>query len=221
LDENTEMSVKSMLFDRIDAMDRKSLLSCLGAKRVKKTAGELLWSAGDKVTSIGMIVSGRLQIIREDVAGNRAIIAELNAGELFGESFVCAGEGESPVSVEAVTECEVIFIPLQRILTPCTAACDFHSRLIANLLKIISQKNMLLNQKIDILSRRNLRDKLMAYFMLQIEDLKKNEFEIPFSRSGLADYLCVDRSAMSRELGKMRDEGILEFHKNRFRIVIL
>jgi len=220
LDKNTEISVKSTLFDRIDAMDLKSLLSCLGAKRIKKAAGETLWAAGDKVTTIGMIVSGRLQVIREDVAGNRAIIAELGAGELFGESFVCAGEGESPVSVEAVSDCEVIFIPLQRILTPCSAACDFHRQLVSNLLKIISQKNMLLNQKIDILSRRNLRDKLMAYFMLQMENLRKNEFEIPFSRSGLADYLCVDRSAMSRELGKMRDEGILEFHKNWFRIIM-
>lgn len=221
MDKNTEISVKSMLFEQIDAMDLKSLLSCLGAKRVKKTAGEIFWAAGDKVTAIGMIVYGRLQVIREDAAGNRAIIAELNAGELFGESFVCAGEGESPVSVEAVTDCEVIFIPLQRILTPCTAACDFHNRLVANLLKIISQKNMLLNQKIDILSRRNLRDKLMAYFLLQIDIHKKNQFEIPFSRSQLADYLCVDRSAMSRELGKMRDEGILEFNKNRFRIIVL
>lgn len=221
MEKNTEISVKSMLFDRIDSMDMKSLLSCLGAKRVKKTTGDILWDAGDKVTAIGLILSGRLQIIREDAAGNRAIIAELNSGELFGESFVCAGEGESPVTVEAVTDCEVLFIPLHRILTPCTAACDFHNRLIANLLKIISKKNMVLNQKIDILSRRNMRDKLMAYFLLQIEGQKKNQFEIPFSRNELADYLCVDRSAMSRELGKMRDEGILEFNRNQFRIMTL
>jgi len=221
LEKNTEISVKSMLFDRIDSMDMKSLLACLGAKRVKKTTGDILWDAGDKVTAIGLILSGRLQIIREDAAGNRAIIAELNSGELFGESFVCAGEGESPVTVEVVTDCEVLFIPLQRILTPCTAACDFHNRLIANLLKIISKKNMVLNQKIDILSRRNMRDKLMAYFLLQIEGQKKNQFEIPFSRNELADYLCVDRSAMSRELGKMRDEGILEFNRNQFRIMTL
>ncbi|HCP15477.1 MAG TPA: Crp/Fnr family transcriptional regulator, partial [Peptococcaceae bacterium] len=88
MEKKTEISVKSMLFDRIDAMDMKSLLSCLGAKRVKKTTGDILWDAGDKVTAIGLILSGRLQIIREDAAGNRAIIAELNSGELFGESFV-------------------------------------------------------------------------------------------------------------------------------------
>ena len=193
------------------------MLSCLSAKTVRYKKGSVILLSGDAVNFVGLILSGSVQIIKEDVDGHIAILTELGVSGIFGEVFACAGISHSPVTVQSSEDSEVLFIDYKKVTTSCPSACPFHAALIKNMLQLIAVKNLLLNQKIEILSKRTTREKLFCYF-----DLHRgatNKFSIPFNREELAHYLCVDRSAMSNELCKMRDEGLIRFNKNTFEIL--
>lgn len=156
--------------------------------------------------------------MREDIFGNRAILTALMPGQLFGETFACAGVEILPVSVIAVSDCKILLLDYRRIITTCPTACVFHSRLIENMLKILAGKNLVLNQKIEALSARTTREKLLAYLVAQAGVAGSRRFTIPSTRQELADYLSVDRSAMSREMGIMQKEGMIRFKKNCFEL---
>lgn len=209
----------SALFDRIEQKNLDAMINCLGGVTKKYKKDSYILMAGDKVDYVGIVINGKVQIIREDFGGNRNIITEISDGGLFGEAFACAGIETALYSVQAVTDCEIMMIEFKKIVTTCSNACEFHSMLISNMLKIIAKKNLELNGKMEIISQRSTREKLMTYLLGQAEKAKNNHFSIPYSRNELADYLCVERSAMSRELGKMRDDGILEFDKNNFTLL--
>jgi len=206
------------LFDGIAFSDFENMLSCLSAKTVRYKKGGVILLSGDAVNFVGMILSGSVQIIKEDPDGRVAILTELSISDIFGEVFACAGISHSPVTIQASEDSEILFIDYNKIITSCSSACPFHARLIENMLKLIAVKNLLLNQKIEILSKRTTKEKLLCYFDLQRGAARK--FNIPFNREELARYLCVDRSAMSNELCKMRDEGLIRFIKNTFEILI-
>jgi CRP-like cAMP-binding protein len=129
----------------------------------------------------------------------------------------CAGIDRSPVTVQAAEDVEILFIDYKKIITTCPSACPFHARLIENMLKLVAKKNLMLNQKLEILSKRTTREKLLCFFDTQRGSSQR--FTIPFNREELARYLCVDRSAMSNELCKMRDDGIIRFRKNVFDVL--
>jgi len=205
------------LFDGIAFSDFENMLNCLSAKTVRYKKGGVILLSGDAVSFVGMILAGSVQIIKEDADGRIVILTELSVSDIFGEVFACAGITQSPVTIQASEDSEILFIDYKKIVTSCTSACPFHAKLIENMLKLIAVKNLLLNQKIEILSKRTTREKLICYFNLQRGAVKK--FNISFNREELARYLCVDRSAMSKELCKMRDEGLLRFHKNTFEIL--
>lgn len=162
-------------------------------------------------------MSGGVKIIKEDISGNVTIFAELGISELFGEVFACAGIDHSPVTVQASADSEVLFIKYKKIITTCSSVCGFHSKLIENMLRLIAKKNLMLNQKIEILSGRTTREKLFMFFDMQRGVAKR--FVIPYNREDMPHYLCVDRSAMSNELCKMRDEGLIKFNKSEFEIL--
>ncbi len=205
------------LFIGIGYSDFESMFSCIEARTASYKKSDIILLSGNTVNFIGLILSGRAMVIKENQDGNRAILTELSESELFGETFACAGVDHSPVTVEAVEDSEVLFINYKKIINTCSSACGFHSKLIENMLKLIAKKNLMLNQKIDILSKRTTREKLLLFFDTQRGGGKK--FTIPFSREEMAQYLCVDRSAMSNELSKMRDEGIIHFNRNEFEIL--
>jgi len=205
------------LFRGIAFDDFERMFGCLSARTARYKKDDTILLTGDEVGYVGLILSGSLQIIKEDLNGNRTIIAELSVSELFGETFACAGISRSPVTIQAVEDVELLCIDYQKITRSCTAACPFHSKLIENMLSLIAQKNLMLNQKIEILSRRSTREKLLCFFDFQRGVAQK--FTVPFNREEMAHYLCVDRSAMSHELGKMRDEGLLKFQKNTFELL--
>ena len=205
------------LFDGIAFSDFENMLSCLSAKTIRYKKGGVILLSGDAVNFVGMILSGSVQIIKEDADGRIAILAELSVSDIFGEAFACAGISQSPVTIQASEDSELLFIDYKKIVATCSSACPFHAKLIENMLKLIAVKNLLLNQKIEILSKRTTREKLFCYFDLQRGAAKK--FDISFNREDLARYLCVDRSAMSNELSKMRNEGLIRFYKNTFEIL--
>lgn len=207
------------LFEEVCEEDFSSLLQCLSTKTKNYKKNEVIFSIGDSAKHIGIVLSGKVQIEKNDYYGNRNILAVIEQGHLFGESFVCADISTFPVNVISIDSSSIMFIDYRKIITTCANACPFHNKLIFNMLKIVAQKNILLNQKIEFISKRTTRKKLLTYLSHQATKSDNDLFSIPFNRQELADFLCVDRSAMSSELCKMRDEGIIEFHKNTFKLL--
>ncbi|MDL2264322.1 Crp/Fnr family transcriptional regulator [Synergistaceae bacterium OttesenSCG-928-I11] len=207
------------LFADIARADLPAMLDCLGAAARAYGKGETVFLAGDAASRIGLVCDGAAQVVREDVFGNRTILTSLGPGELFGETFACARVDHLPVSVVAMSPSEILLLDYRRIVTTCPSSCTFHARLIENMLGILAEKNLMLNRKIEALSARSTRGKLTAYLAAQAERNGSRAFSIPFNRQELADYLAVERSAMSAELGKMRDEGLIRFHRNEFELL--
>ena len=205
------------LFNGIAFSDFERMLECLSARTAMFKKGDVILLSGDAVSFVGLIMSGGVKIVKEDADGRVAILAELSVSDIFGEALACAGVSHSPVTVEATGDAEILFIDYRRIISSCSSACPFHARLIENMLGLLAKKNLMLTQKIEILSKRTTREKLMCYFDAQRGPAKA--FAIPFNREELAHFLCVDRSAMSGELCRMRDEGLIRFRKNVFEVM--
>ncbi|MDR2166458.1 MAG: Crp/Fnr family transcriptional regulator [Clostridiales bacterium] len=212
-----EIAKNSPLFHGIAFSDFGRILDCLMTRTADYKKDEIVLLAGNWVNFVGLILSGGVKIVKEDDGGNITLVNKLFAPEIFGEVFACAEIFHSPVTVQAAEDSEILFMDFGKMASSCTNACDCHKRLIKNMLNSLAQKNLSLNQKIDILSKRTTRDKLLCFFEYQRGGAKK--FVIPFNREELADFICVDRSAMSRELHKMQNEGIIKFNKNTFEIL--
>lgn len=197
-------------FSGIEQSDLKSLIGCLGGKIITVLKGEPVFLEGDSAQLMGVVLSGTVQVVQDDYYGNRSVLSNLQPGETFGEAFSCAGLNTMPVSVVALKDSEVLLLNCQRVLMVCSNSCRFHSLLIKNLLQEIAQKNLVLTQKIQYMSKKTTKEKLMAYLLEQAKQQGSAEFVIPFDRQSLADYLSVDRSAMSAEISKLKKEGMLD-----------
>ena len=206
------------LFRDIERQELARALECLSPRISALDRGEAVLSEGDPATDIGIVLTGRLQIVQTDFFGNRSIIASLAPGELFGESFACAGVEAVPVTVMAAEAGEVMLVDCFRITHSCGNACGFHQQMIYNLLQIVAAKNLVFHQKIEVTSKRTTREKLMAYLMLQAKRRGSLEFDIPYDRQELADYLEVERSGLSAEIGKLCRQGIIEADRRKFKI---
>lgn len=213
-----EILRKSRLFDHIADENLSGLLTCLDAKIKSYKKNQEIFCEGERAAHIGVMLDGAAQIVRIDYYGTRSIVAKIEPTELFGESLACAEVGSIPVSVIAADNCTVMLIDSKRIFHPCGSACAFHSQIIFNLMKVIATKNLLLNQKIEITSRRTTREKLTAYLLQQAKQFNSNSFTIPFDRQELADFLGVDRSGLSAEISKLRKEGVIECRQSHFRL---
>ena len=167
---------------------------------------------------VGIVLSGAVQIVRDDCDGNYSIVAFVQPSQLFAEACACAAMAHMPVGVLAKSDRRVLLLDCKRVLTPCAHACPFHTRLVRNLRQGVADKNLLLHRKLSILSKRTTRKKLLAYLMMQAKEHGSREFTIPFDRQALADYLEVERSALSAEVGKLRKAGILDSQKSWFKI---
>ena len=211
-----EVIKKSPLFKGIDEREIEAMLACLSVNTKKYAKNEFVMRFGESTEAIGMVLAGSLHLIKEDFWGNRNIIAEIGPGQIFAESYACMEGVTLGVSVVAAEASAVMFMNVRRVLTTCGSACEFHSRLVRNLLSVLAEKNLRFNDKLTHMTQRTTRQKLLSY--LYAESLRQgtSEFDIPFDRQQLADYLSVDRSAMSNELCRMRDEGLLNFRRNHF-----
>lgn len=214
-----EVLKKCPLFRGIEKEQIVAMLGCLGARTVPYQKQETILAEGERARYIGIVLSGSAQILQVDFFGNRNIMATVEPGELFGESFACAGVEALPVAVVANEETVVLFIDCFRITQTCSSSCGFHQQMIYNLMKVVATKNMMFHQKIEITSKRSTREKLMAYLLLQAKRHNSNSFEIPYDRQELADYLGVDRSGLSTEIGKMKKEGLIDCKKNCFTLI--
>lgn len=206
------------LFDGIQESDLAGLLGCLGAATVQVKKHAVLFSEGEPAQYVGIVLSGSVQIVQDDFYGNRSILGTALPGELFGESFACASVPALPVSVIAAEDSTVMKINCGRITRSCSNACQFHNQMILNLLQVVAAKNLAFHKKLEITAKRTTREKLMAYLLWQAKAQGSDSFTIPFDRQGLADYLGVERSAMSAELSKLKRDGILDFDRSHFTI---
>lgn len=217
--EYQEILDRCPLFDGIRTDELRSMLTCIGGTIRKVSKGNVIFSEGDAATHVGMVLEGAVRLVREDFYGNRSIVAHIGPSELFGESYACAGIPSLPISVVADAESTVLLMDCRRITTTCSSACAFHSRIIYNLLRLVAEKNLMFDQKIQVTSQRGTREKLLAFLMNQAKLNNASTFTIPYDRQALADYLEVERSGLSVVISKLRQEGILESEKNYFRLL--
>lgn len=211
-----QMLLDTPLFSDILSEDMEQLLYCLKAHVKDFEDDQFILHAEDAHDEFGVVLEGSVQLLTEDMFGNRSITAKLDRGEMFGQIAASDHSPFSPVSVVADGPSRIMFLVFGRLVSPCTRACSFHSRIIENMMNVLAKRNLLMNQKVSILSQRTMREKLLAYLHFQSKELQSKDFLIPFNRDELADFLCVNRSALSREIAKMIDEGILDTQKNRF-----
>ena len=210
---------KSNLFAGVAVEEIAAMLACLDGKLRTYKRGEYVLREGECLRHIMVLVEGELHIQRDDYWGNRTIVNRVAVGDMFGEAYVAREEPPLQNDVVAVEDSAVIFFDVRRVMTVCSSACRFHAMVVQNLVFAISEKNRALMQKLSHISRRSTREKLISYLSAEAKRQGSADFTIPFNRQELADFLSVDRSAMSAELGKMRDEGLLRFEKNRFRLL--
>lgn len=214
-----EILKNSVLFKNIDENEIEILISCIMPRMACYDENSIIFNHGDKIKEIGFILSGAVQVVREDFWGNRSIISHLNEGDFFGEVYAAVGERKIENTVYAAQKSEILFISKEKLTGTCCENCSFHQKVVNNFIKVLAEKNIMLMEKITHISQKNTRQKVLSFLSSMAEKSGNIYFYIPFSRQEMADYLSVDRSALSKELGKMREEKIIDFDKNRFRIL--
>ena len=210
----------SPLFSGISGEELAAMLSCLQAETKEFPRDAFLLRAGDTAESIGLVLSGSVLVLQEDVWGNRNILSKAGPGQTFAAAFACSPSARLNASVLAESPVTAMFLNVKRILNVCPSACVHHNRIIRNLLGELAEKNLRFSEKLAHMGQRTTRSKLMSYLSAEAQRLGRTEFDIPFSRQQLADYLGVERSGLSLELGKMRDEGLLDFRKSHFALKV-
>ena len=206
----------SPLFSGISGEELAAMLSCLQAETKEFPKDAFVLRAGDTAESIGLVLSGSVLVLQEDVWGNRNILSKAGPGQTFAAAFACSPGARLNASVLAEAPVTAMFLNVKRLLNVCPSACVHHNRIIRNLLGELAEKNLRFSEKLAHMGQRTTRSKLMSYLSAEAQRFGKTEFDIPFSRQQLADYLGVERSGLSLELGKMRDEGLLDFRKSHF-----
>lgn len=204
------------IFHGIATEDLSAVLSCLNAAKKDYAKGEYLLLAGEPTKAMGLLLEGSLLITQEDIWGNSNLMGKAKPGDIFAEAFACSFGTQLNVNVMAQQNCTVLWLEVPRLLSGCSAACAHHQKMAQNLLSELANKNRALNARLTHMGKRTTKEKLLSYLSAEAQRNASNCFSIPFNRQQLADYLSVERSAMSLELCKLRDEGILSFDKNNF-----
>jgi len=210
---------KCELFKGIAEPELLALLERLPARQKSFRKNGFIFNSGDKTGLVGIVLSGVVHVIHEDFWGRRKIVSRIESGGMFGESFACAEIERLPVSVMSVEETVVLFIDIKQILNPPSPASAFYNRLAGNLAVLMAKKNIILIRKLENVTQTTTREKLLSYLSEEAKTAGKSTFSIPFNREELADYLSVERSAMSAELSRMRADGLLLYRKNHFQLL--
>ena len=214
-----EILRKCPLFDGISDDALQKLLPCLGARIEHLDKKQTIFAEGCPARHVGIVLSGSVQMVKNNYDGSRSIVFCAERSELFGESFACADMAELPISIVAAEKSEIMLIDCHHILHACSNACGFHQQMIFNLMRNLAVKNLAFHQKIEVTSKRSTREKLLSYLSIQAQKAHAKSFRIPFDRQELADYLEVERSGLSSEIGKLKREGILDCEKNFFELL--
>jgi len=209
----------SPLFRGINADELETLLDCLNARCHSYRKGSFVFCAGQHITTMSLLLSGQIDILQDDIWGKRRILERVEPGEIFGTAFSCVDVRRIPISALVTQPSDVMFFDYRKVITTCSSACTFHTRLISNLLELLAGKSIAMMAKIENITCHTTREKVLSFLSQQAQQRQAQSFDISFNRQELADYLAVDRSALSVELGRLRDEGVLQFSKNHFELL--
>jgi CRP-like cAMP-binding protein len=207
------------LFRGIEDNDMVRLLDCMDGQVKSFQAEEYIFLAGDKINYVGIVLSGMVEIMKENLAGNKHILAFLEPSDMFAEGIVCTGSRIAPVTVRVKEAAEILFIPYERIIKSCGNSCVFHISLIRNMMVVLGEKNVNLNRKLELLTLKGMREKIASYLINESNERGSGMFQILLNRTELADYLNVSRTSMCRELTRMQEEGIIDFYGRSFKIL--
>jgi len=210
-----DMIKKTPLFNDINDAELESMLDCLSCETKIVHKNETLLLAGDKPLHIGVVLSGLIHIVKEDYDGNQMLVAAVPPNETFGEAVCYAGVDESPVTVFAADESRVLLLRYDRIVHICRNVCEYHQKLIENMLRLVAGRNLYLQDRIEIISIKSIRAKVLRY-LESLASKQGREIVIPFNQTRLAEYLCVERSALAHELARMKRDGLIDYRRNSF-----
>lgn len=206
----------SQLFTGLDDNEILNMVGCMSARITKHKKGNIILRRGDLLSWFGLVLSGNIHTIMEDFWGNRAILQLMQPSDIFGAIYACVRTER--LDYDAICAEDVVLLEMDghRAFNVCATPCTSHNTYIRNLLEVLAEENLRLTHKVAHISQRTTKDKLLSYLSEQAQKVHNNQFEIPLNRQQLADYLSVDRSAMSNELSKLRSAGVIEFKKNKF-----
>ncbi len=204
------------LFREIEPKDLEAMLNCLSAREIKPQRGDFIMSTPEEHPLMGVVLEGEVEMISEDYFGKKSLLSVLPVGSIFGESYTCVKAKNRTIAYQARTRCRILLLDYERILHACKLVCRFHHRMIENMVELIAEKNLALVDKLEVTSRTTIREKLLTYLTRQAESTGSRTFTIPMGRTALAEYLCTDRSAMTRELARMKAEGLIDYEKRTF-----
>ncbi len=207
------------LFSQVGRENYAKMLQCFGARLIGVRKGQAVFREGQRADCVGVVLEGTVQAVQDDYFGNRTILFGAAAGELMCEGFACADVDCLPVGIIAATDAKILLIDCSHIMTMCHNACNFHNQMIRNLLLSVARSNLRLSRKIEILSKRSTREKVMAYLLTEARERDSNDFTIPYDRQELADYLGVERSAMSTVIGQLQKDGYIRVERRHFRLI--
>ena len=212
-------NVQSPLFAGIDTGDFEGMLGCIGYHVKTYQKGEIIAFEEENINHVGVVLEGTVDMLKEDIWGNRTMLVRTYPQDIFGETFACGEDTLSVVTFAAAENCRVLFLPFSRVMHTCSHACQFHQTLVETMVRLIARKNRELMRKVEVVSKKTLREKILAYLSIQSQVQGSRKFEIPLGRLEWAEYLNADRSALTRELAKMKEEGILDYQRNIFEIL--
>ena len=217
--ETAVKNVRSPLFAGIGTEDMEGMLGCIGYHVREFQKGDVIAFEEENINHVGVVMDGAVDMVKEDVWGNRTMLLRSYREDIFGETFACGEDSLSVVTFVAAQDCKVLFLSFCRVMHTCTHACVFHQTLIENMVRIIARKNRELMRKVEVVSKKTLREKILAYLSIQSQTQGRKQFEIPLGRVEWAEYLCADRSALTRELAKMKAENLIDYRRNHFEIL--
>jgi CRP-like cAMP-binding protein len=194
-------------------------MKCLDAQVKSYRAEEYVFFSGDEINFVGIVLSGVVEIMKENLAGNKHIVAFLSASDMFAEGIVCTARRISPVTVQVREDAKILFIPYERVIKSCGNVCSFHISLIQNMMVVLGEKNVNLNRKLELLMLKGMREKIASYLINESGERGSSMFQIILNRTELADYLNVSRTSMCRELARMKEEGLIDYYGNSFKIM--
>ena len=210
---------ETVLFQGIDREEITAMLTCLEPRVHSYNRNDYIVMGGDAYESVGIVLKGAATVSKENAAGNRVVMTLLKQGDIFGEIVAFSSQMVWPATVQAQEACEILFLPRGKIVGECDRMCPWHRTLIQNFLRIISEKAIMLNKKVEYLTIKSMRGKISSYLLEQYKRTGDPTITLPLNRNELSDFLNVSRPSMSREMCKMRDEGVIDFYLNTFKIL--
>ena len=208
-----------LLFSGISNQELLPMLDCLGSYKKNYKSGEIIILTEDAVKNLGIILGGTVKMIKEDIWGNKTLLAVMEEGGLFGEIFTCSHAQTATVTFVAGKEAKILFLPFEKIWNSCTTSCACHHKLMGNLISLLADKNVQLIEKLEVTTKKSVREKISCFLSIQAQKNNSRYFTVNMGRMELSEFLCVNRSALTRELNLMRAEGLIDFDRNTFKII--